>query len=101
MQNSPPSLSRFSFAFTPVTILLIVSSGRSTPIIPSTALTGSSLNCACNASSDWIFLTSYDRIYEGDIDCSGLEDLFRIFNVDHPEDYSEAVAQIMSTSPET
>jgi len=29
----------------------------------------------------------YDKIYEGDIPCSGLEELFHIFNVEHPADY--------------
>ena len=29
----------------------------------------------------------YDKVYEGNIDCSSLEDLFRIFNIDHPADY--------------
>ena len=29
----------------------------------------------------------YDKIYEGDLPCSGLEDLFHIFNVEHPADY--------------
>ena len=29
----------------------------------------------------------YDKVYEGDVDCSGLEDVFRLFNMDHPPDY--------------
>lgn len=29
----------------------------------------------------------YDKIYEGDFPCSSLEDLFHIFNVEHPADY--------------
>ncbi len=30
----------------------------------------------------------YDKVYEGDLDCEGLEDLFRIFNIEHPADYT-------------
>ena len=37
----------------------------------------------------------YDKVYEGDIPCSGLEELFRIFNIEHPADYS---ARSMSVS---
>lgn len=29
----------------------------------------------------------YDKVYEGAVDCSGLEGVYRIFNVDHPADY--------------
>jgi len=29
----------------------------------------------------------YDKVFEGDVDCSGLEDVFRLFNLEHPLDY--------------
>ena len=29
----------------------------------------------------------YDKVYEGNVDCSGLEDVFQMFNLDHPEGY--------------
>ena len=29
----------------------------------------------------------YDKVYEGEVDCAGLEDVFQMFNLDHPEDY--------------
>ena len=29
----------------------------------------------------------YDKVYEGDVDCSGLEDVFHLFNMEHPLDY--------------
>ena len=29
----------------------------------------------------------YDKVYEGDVDAQDLEDVYRIFNVDHPDDY--------------
>ena len=29
----------------------------------------------------------YDKVYEGNVDCSGLEDVFRMFNLEHPLDY--------------
>ena len=29
----------------------------------------------------------YDQVYEGDVDCAGLEDVFRMFNLDHPVEY--------------
>lgn len=29
----------------------------------------------------------YDRVFSGDVDCGSLEDVFRKFNVDHPEGY--------------
>ena len=31
--------------------------------------------------------TLYDKVYEGEVDCAGLEDVFQMFNLDHPEDY--------------
>lgn len=29
----------------------------------------------------------YDKAFEGDVDCQSLEDVYRKFNLDHPEDY--------------
>lgn len=29
----------------------------------------------------------YDRVFEGDVDCKTLEDVFTKFNIDHPDDY--------------
>lgn len=29
----------------------------------------------------------YDKVFAGDIDCQSLEDIYRKFNLDHPEDY--------------
>ena len=29
----------------------------------------------------------YDMVYEADMDCSNLEDIFRVFNLEHPMDY--------------
>ena len=29
----------------------------------------------------------YDRVFEGEVDCSNLEDVFRMFNREHPEGY--------------
>ena len=29
----------------------------------------------------------YDRVYEGDVNCSGLESVFRLLNMEHPLDY--------------
>ena len=29
----------------------------------------------------------YDRVFEGEVECEGLEDVFRIFNLNHPEGY--------------
>ena len=41
----------------------------------------------------------YKKVYEGEIECKGLwlvlEELFKIFNINHPEDYS---GRSMSTS---
>lgn len=31
--------------------------------------------------------TLYDMVYEGEVDCAGLEDVFQMFNLDHPEGY--------------
>ena len=30
----------------------------------------------------------YDRVYEADVDCSNLEDVFKLFNLEHPADYN-------------
>ena len=30
----------------------------------------------------------YDKIYSGEVDCNSLEDVYRMFNTDHPEDYT-------------
>ncbi len=29
----------------------------------------------------------YDMVYEGEVDCAGLEDVFQMFNLEHPEGY--------------
>ena len=29
----------------------------------------------------------YDKVFEGNVDCAGLEDVFQMFNLDHPENY--------------
>ena len=29
----------------------------------------------------------YDRVYEGEMNCKYLEDVYRVFNTDHPEGY--------------
>lgn len=29
----------------------------------------------------------YDMVFEGDVDCSDLEDVFQVFNLDHPAEY--------------
>ena len=29
----------------------------------------------------------YDRVYEGDVECSNLEEVYQMFNLDHPKDY--------------
>ncbi len=29
----------------------------------------------------------YDLVFEGEVNCSSLEDVFRMFNLDHPEGY--------------
>lgn len=29
----------------------------------------------------------YDKVFEGDVDCKSLEDVYRKFNLDHPKDY--------------
>jgi len=30
----------------------------------------------------------YDKVFEGNVDCSGLESVYRMFNVNHPEGYT-------------
>ena len=30
----------------------------------------------------------YDMVYEREMDCSGLEEIYRIFNLEHPDDYT-------------
>lgn len=30
----------------------------------------------------------YDMVYEADVDCNDLEDVYKLLNVDHPEDYT-------------
>ena len=30
----------------------------------------------------------YEMVYEGDVACNGLEGVFRIFNMEHPTDYT-------------
>ena len=29
----------------------------------------------------------YDKVFEGEVDCKSLEDVFKIFNLDHPDNY--------------
>ena len=29
----------------------------------------------------------YDSVYSGTVDCNNLEDVYRMFNLDHPVDY--------------
>lgn len=29
----------------------------------------------------------YDKVFEGEVDCNDLEDVYRMFNIDHPDDY--------------
>lgn len=29
----------------------------------------------------------YDCVFDGEVDCNGLEDVFQLFNINHPEDY--------------
>ena len=29
----------------------------------------------------------YDRVFEGEVDCTDLEDVYRMFNLEHPEGY--------------
>jgi len=31
--------------------------------------------------------STYDLVYEGSVDCNGLEDVFQMFNLNHPADY--------------
>lgn len=38
-------------------------------------------------SSDKIDSRIYDRVFEGEVDCKDLEDVYRKFNLDHPEGY--------------
>ncbi len=48
----------------------------------------------------------YDMVYEGEVDCAGLEDVFRMFNLDHPADYMgrslsvSDVVEVMGIQPE-
>ena len=32
--------------------------------------------------------TLYDKVYEGDVACNGLEDVYRMFNMEHPPEYT-------------
>lgn len=32
--------------------------------------------------------TIYDKVFDGEVDCTDLEDVFRTFNTDHPADYT-------------
>ena len=38
--------------------------------------------------SDQIDSTIYDRVFEGEVDCETLEDVYRMFNLEHPTGYS-------------
>ena len=31
--------------------------------------------------------TIYDKVFEGEVDCNGLEDVYRMFNLEHPDGY--------------
>ena len=37
--------------------------------------------------SDKIDSRIYDRVFEGEVDCNDLEDVYRKFNLEHPEGY--------------
>ena len=37
--------------------------------------------------SDKIDSRIYDRVFEGEVDCKDLEDVYRKFNLEHPEGY--------------
>lgn len=39
-------------------------------------------------NSDELDCSIYDKIYSADVDCNSLEDVYRMFNTDHPEDYT-------------
>ena len=41
-----------------------------------------------NQSSIEIDSTIYDEVFSGNVDCTDLEDVYRMFNVDHPEGYT-------------
>lgn len=30
----------------------------------------------------------YDKVFEGDVDCASLEDVFNTFNLNHPDEYA-------------
>lgn len=38
-------------------------------------------------NSEHIESEIYDKVYEGDVDCGNLEDVYRMFNIDHPDGY--------------
>lgn len=43
----------------------------------------------------------YDRVFEGSVECDGLEDVYRMFNIDHPDGYrgrSLSVSDIVETA---
>ena len=43
----------------------------------------------------------YDRVFEGKVECENLEDVYRMFNIDQPEDYrgrSLSVSDIVETT---
>lgn len=39
-------------------------------------------------NSETINSSLYDRVYEADVDCADLEDVFKLFNLSHPADYT-------------
>ena len=45
-------------------------------------------NIARFQGTDAIDSSVYDKVYAGEVPCEGLEDVFRMFNVDHPQDYT-------------
>ena len=38
--------------------------------------------------SDTLDCTIYDKLFSGEVDCSNLEDVYRMFNTDRPKDYT-------------
>lgn len=45
--------------------------------------------------------TIYDKVFEGEVDCNGLEDVYRMFNLEHPDGYrgrSLSVSDIVEVS---
>ena len=38
----------------------------------------------------------YDKIFSGDVDCNNLEAVYRMFNTDHPEGYTDLFLFTMS-----